>query len=645
MSDFHAIGGMSATLRSLLLDRMEMPDGILSVPVTIGLPPFSALDVDPHREEPRVNLFCYRVTENGFLQNQEIPGRGSSGYGHPPLSLNLHYLVTAYGNVAIPAAPGSFDDSNAQFLLGSAMRVLHDVPVVTDRLVTVRAPSGTPILHQSLREEFEHVKTTLEPLTLEDVTKVWTALALRMRLAAAYVVNVVQIESRRPRRFPRPVGEPVSATIPPLPSDAPTPGPMVAVLTIQTPTITDLKVRRGGIEQPFPYARVLDTLVLRGTSLAGPVTSVAFGDVSMPAIVALADRVEAIVPDGATPLGPIPAEMQLQPGVHTARVVVRNPLVPGSVFTSNEVPFMLVPSLNAASMAYAAGPPRQIAFNGSRLIGGRDGGTTIIGRSAVARAAYVTGTPSALVVPIPDTLPARGVQALIGGPLADPVAIGAGAQTLDINIGGTTRTITATLTLPIALSAIAPIVESLIHDAAPLDPRFAGARVDLWGNRLVAVPGGLNDPISITSPGVLTFASDLGFLAPQPPGAGTALVSGELDSPPALSCATPRVQLTIPPALPIVVPVAAATSLSDLAADLQATINGIGGAPQYTNALVATTHRQLLVVPGTAGAPVFAAAPGDDTTVAQLQLHAQFAVRVRVNSAESVDPAIVELPQ
>ena len=74
-----------------------------AVPVTVGPPPFSAEDADPHQEDARVNLFLYRVTENGYLQNQEIPGRRRrSGYGHPPLSLNLHYLVTAYGNVGGP---------------------------------------------------------------------------------------------------------------------------------------------------------------------------------------------------------------------------------------------------------------------------------------------------------------------------------------------------------------------------------------------------------------------------------------------------------------------------------------------------------------------------------------------------------------
>ena len=168
----------------------------------------------------------------------------------------------------------------------------------------LRPPSGTIVLHESLRDEFEHVKLTLEPLTLEDVTKVWTALALRYRLSAAYVVNVVQIESRRPRRFPRPVGQPLSPTMPPLPTDPPSPGPMVYVLTIQTPTITDVRVRRLGDDRraAVPYARDR-----RHARPARHVARRAGHDASrsatcdVPATLADGDRVEATIPDAHDP--------------------------------------------------------------------------------------------------------------------------------------------------------------------------------------------------------------------------------------------------------------------------------------------------------------------------------------------------------
>src|SRR5215210_7415278 len=122
MSDFRAIGGVSASLRNLLRDRMEDP-----VDVTIAPPDVTVSSVTAKR----LNLYLYQVTENGYLKNQEIPGRDHAGaYGHPPLSLNLHYLLTARSGTET----SSDSDLEAQQILGDAMRVLHDLPVVTDQL-------------------------------------------------------------------------------------------------------------------------------------------------------------------------------------------------------------------------------------------------------------------------------------------------------------------------------------------------------------------------------------------------------------------------------------------------------------------------------------------------------------------------------
>ena len=115
------------------------------------------------------------MTRNGELANQEIPGHGANGaaYGHPPLSLNLHYLVTAYGSSTKGTNPPLEDESLAHYVLGSAMRVLNDYAIITDDL---EDSNGAQLLDSSLLKEYERVKLTLEPLTLEDMAgKRWTA--------------------------------------------------------------------------------------------------------------------------------------------------------------------------------------------------------------------------------------------------------------------------------------------------------------------------------------------------------------------------------------------------------------------------------------------------------------------------------------
>ena len=660
MSGFTAIGGVSATLRALLIDRMELPDTIGPFSVTIGPPYFTSSDNAPHAEPARINLFLYRVTENGYLQNQEIPGRAaSSGYGHPPLSLNLHYLITAYGNTVDPQDATIFDDLDAHRLLGSAMRVLHDVPIVSERLLSLNPPAGVLILDESLRDGYEQIRLSLEPLNLEDISKIWTALALRYRLSAAYLVNVVQIESKRPRSFPKPVGQPISPINGPLPGDPPSPGPWVQAITIQTPTITDVRARHGGAvnELPYPYASVSDRLILRGTSLAGPETHVVIGDLSVPALSATPTRVEVDIPDVSIPgSGAIPVERRLQPGVRTVRVVAHDPQLGQRSFSSNEAVFMLVPFVDAPNVKYVAGPARHLTIAGTRLLpAGRGAAETVIGRGQVDRADYdPTSTAIGLVVPIPTTLPMQGAQVLLGGALPDPLPLGAGPHSLRVKIGGTTGALqTRTFaTGSLARSDLPAIVEGMIRDAMPAvvppalpDARFRDARVVLWEDQLLVLAGDRVSPIVIDSPAG-SFATTLGLMAAQPVGAADAYLSGVIESPPPLSAPTPQFRVQIGAAIAIVVPVSKSmTSLEALAVDLQTALNGFG--PQeYKKALVAVAGRQIVLIPGKAGLVTIDADPaGDQQTVAELQLRASFSVRVRVNGAESIDPAVVVLPQ
>src|SRR4051812_28355204 len=128
MSDFRAIAGVSSTLQRLLRDRVELPPGgtgVTEVDITVGVPQTGTGATPPALETARANLYLYRVVENGILKNQEIPGHGHpAAYGQPPLSLDLYYLLTAYGT-SKAINPQFFDEIIAHYVLGSAMRVLH----------------------------------------------------------------------------------------------------------------------------------------------------------------------------------------------------------------------------------------------------------------------------------------------------------------------------------------------------------------------------------------------------------------------------------------------------------------------------------------------------------------------------------------
>ena len=73
-------------------------------------------------EAPQLNLFMYYASINPALRNLNQPSVDSSGnpISNPPLAINLHYLVTAYGA----------NQYDPEILLAFAMQVFHRTPVV-----------------------------------------------------------------------------------------------------------------------------------------------------------------------------------------------------------------------------------------------------------------------------------------------------------------------------------------------------------------------------------------------------------------------------------------------------------------------------------------------------------------------------------
>src|ERR1700675_1635436 len=167
MSNFEVIRGVTVTLKQLLVDKLE----ITPVAITLLPPDVAATGVKGRR----VNLSLYLLEENAYLKNQEIPGQGTlSAYGHPPLSVNLHYLVTGYSE----SDTSNERDLPAQEALADAMRVFHDFPILTQDIVA---------LDTSLIGEFERVKISLRPASLDEMTKVWGAIpSANYRCSAAY---------------------------------------------------------------------------------------------------------------------------------------------------------------------------------------------------------------------------------------------------------------------------------------------------------------------------------------------------------------------------------------------------------------------------------------------------------------------------
>jgi hypothetical protein len=231
------------------------------------------------------------------------------------------------------------------------MRVFHDHPVITEGLVTVQAPPGQTILHPSLRGEFEQVKLCLDPISLEDLSKVWTALTRPFRLSTVYTASVVQIESRSLKTLAAPV---LTRRIHLAVSRRPQ---ITAVY--RTPTTPGEIIRDT-------RAHVLQEVTIEGSNFQAPRVWVKIGALEPIGVQPVSDdRIRITVPDDTYPIDadhpavrPIPLADRLRPGAQTVEVQISRPtervqggLDHGTVVlaenrqASNQGVFLLVPEV------------------------------------------------------------------------------------------------------------------------------------------------------------------------------------------------------------------------------------------------------------------------------------------------------------
>ncbi len=186
MSNGLAIAAVTATLRSLLSDKLGLPD-------VTARPPDKARD---GIAGDQVNLFLYHIQVEPAWRNTGMPRQNKPGEtGQPPLPLNLFYLVTALSDEK--------DEVKNHSLLGRAMGVLHDHPLLDGSEIKDATQVNVP--GSDLHEQIERVRITLQPLPVEEISKLWTAFQTNFRTSAGYQVSVVLIESERAAKTPLPV--------------------------------------------------------------------------------------------------------------------------------------------------------------------------------------------------------------------------------------------------------------------------------------------------------------------------------------------------------------------------------------------------------------------------------------------------------
>jgi len=127
-------------------------------------------------ESTRITLLLYRTTVNEHARQARSPARSADGPA--PLSLDLHYLVTAWGATPL----------DEQVTFAWTLRQLHEHPVLDASALSPEAGWG--------RDEV--IQIAPSELSTEDMMRVWDALDPSYRLSSSYVARLVRLDPDTP---------------------------------------------------------------------------------------------------------------------------------------------------------------------------------------------------------------------------------------------------------------------------------------------------------------------------------------------------------------------------------------------------------------------------------------------------------------
>jgi hypothetical protein len=325
MSNVLAIAATTRTLRNLLLAQMPQLDTELNdLEVTLQPPDVARKGIS----KAQLNLFLYQVVANAAWRNLDLPGQVRAGEtAPPPLALNLHYVLTAWGR-------GESDsDALSHRVLAAAMSTLHDRSVLDSNDIR------NALADNDLANQIERVRVTPLPQSVDELSRLWTAFQTNYRTSAAYEATVVLIDSQAATRVPLPV----------LRRGAQDRG--VIAITSAAAVLDALTLPRGQAA-----VRLGEDIVLGGRQLGTQDAVARFSSPRLDApidIVPLAGEAGSLRVHLADSSEDMTAAARWAPGIYTVALRVQPPGLPPLL--SNELPLALAPVITLGSLAAAAG--------------------------------------------------------------------------------------------------------------------------------------------------------------------------------------------------------------------------------------------------------------------------------------------------
>lgn len=193
MSSALGLAAVTAILKDLLenaLIQRAVATDIGDVAVTTLSPDRVTSGAD---ERPQLNLYLYRLSPDSGWQRGRAGG--SASQQDTALAINLHYLLSAYGERGF----------QAETLMGAALQCLQQSSLITgerirdtlNALTSSKAGRGhTTLAPAAAQVPLEEMRIVPEFLSLEDLSRLWSSLQARARVSMTYRVSLVLNQPR-----------------------------------------------------------------------------------------------------------------------------------------------------------------------------------------------------------------------------------------------------------------------------------------------------------------------------------------------------------------------------------------------------------------------------------------------------------------
>jgi hypothetical protein len=129
-----------------------------------------------NKPEAGLSVWLYRIIRDDQRLNDPPIRLSATELQAPPLTLRLHFLMTPVTD------KNTGDPETEQLILGKVLQLFHGH-------ATLR---GADLQAEFAGTEVE-LKVRLEPMTLDEITRVWEALEGSYQLSVSYEVSVVNI--------------------------------------------------------------------------------------------------------------------------------------------------------------------------------------------------------------------------------------------------------------------------------------------------------------------------------------------------------------------------------------------------------------------------------------------------------------------